>query len=48
MDMEHLKYLMAAFQEYNLHSLRGSAVFYCDVVSIQLNAEILILAWTDI
>jgi len=48
MNIEHLKYLMAAFQECNLHSLSGSTVFYCDVISIQLNAEILILAWTDI
>jgi hypothetical protein len=39
---------MAAFQECNLHSLRGIAVFYSDIVSIQLNAEILILAWIDI
>jgi len=46
--MEHIKYLMADFQKCNLHSSRGSALFYYDIRSIQLNAEIWILAWTDI
>jgi len=40
MDMDHMKYLMAAFQECYLHSWRGSAVLYYDIVSIQLNVEI--------
>jgi len=38
--MEHMKYLMAAFQKYNLHGSRGSFVFYYDIISIQINAEI--------
>jgi len=40
MYMEHMKYLMTAFQECNLHSWRGSAVLYYEIISIQLNAEI--------
>jgi len=40
MDMEQIKYLMAAFQECNLHSSRGHALLYYDIVSIQSNAEI--------
>jgi len=40
MYMEHMKYLMTAFQECNLHSCTGSAVLYYDIISIQLNAEI--------
>jgi len=31
---------MAAFQESNLHSWRGSVVLYYNIISIQLNAEI--------
>ena len=46
--MEHMKYLMAAFQKFNLHSCRGIAVLYYDIINIQLNAEIWLLAWTDI
>ena len=38
MYMEHMKYLMAAFQKCNLHSWRGIAVFYYDIFSFQLNA----------
>jgi hypothetical protein len=38
---------MAGLQEYNPHSWRQSAVFYYDVMSIELNSEISILAWTD-
>ena len=34
MDVEHTKYIMAAFQESNLHSWRGSAVFHYDIISI--------------
>ena len=48
MDMEHMKFLMTAFQERNLHSWIGSAVLYYDIVSIQLNAQIWIAAWADI
>ena len=46
--MEHMKYLMAAFHKHILPSWRGSAVLYYDIISIQLNAEIWILACTDI
>jgi hypothetical protein len=48
MEMEHIQYCMAAFKECNLHSWIQSAVFYYDVISIQLNPEISILTWTDI
>jgi len=40
MYMDHIKYHMAASQKCSLHSWMGSAVFYFDVISIQLNAEI--------
>jgi len=48
MHMEHMKYLVAAFLKCNLHSWRWIAVFYYDIISFQLNAEIWILACTDI
>jgi hypothetical protein len=48
MDMEHNIYLMAVFQECNVHTWRGSAVFYYDIISIQLNAEMWVLASTVI
>jgi len=46
--MEDMKYLMASFQTRILHSWRGSAALYYDIISILLNAGILIRAWTDI
>ena len=39
---------MAALHEYNLHFWRGSALMYYDIIRIQLNAEISILACDDI
>jgi hypothetical protein len=48
MYMKHIKYLMAALQKCNLHSLRGITVFYYDIISIQLSSGFWIQAWTDI
>jgi len=43
-----MKYLMAGFHKRILYSWRRIAVFYYDIISIQLNGEIWIQAWTDI
>jgi hypothetical protein len=48
MYMEHMKYLIAASHKLILHSWRGIAVFYYDIISFQLDTEIWILACTDI